>query len=142
VTTTADPTLPPGTRLAHYVIRREIGVGAMGTVYEAHDTSLDRSVAVKVLKPQIAGDEAVVERFFREARAAARVNHPNLIHVYFVGREDGRPFFAMELVPGETLEEAVRSRGPFPLAEAVDDVVEAARGLAAAHAAGVIHRDV
>lgn len=139
---TSDPPIPPGTRLAHYEVRREIGVGAMGTVYEAYDTSLDRAVAVKVLKPRIADDAAIVERFFREARAAARVNHPNLIHIYYVGTEGARPFFAMELIPGDTLEQAVERNGPFPLADAVDDLVEAARGLAAAHAAGVIHRDV
>jgi len=142
VPASTDPVLPPGTRLAHYELRGQIGFGAMGIVYEADDTALDRSVAVKVLRERIAGDPAIVDRFIREARAAARVNHPNLIHIYFVGRQDERPFFAMELVPGETLEQAVAARGPMPLAEAVDALVQSARGLAAAHAAGVVHRDV
>jgi uncharacterized RDD family membrane protein YckC len=137
-----ETVLPPGTRLAHYEVRREIGGGAMGTVYEAWDTALDRSVAVKVLRERIAHDPAVVERFFREARAAARVNHPNLTHIYFVGREGERPFFAMEYVPGDTIEQLVADRGALPLGEVVDLLVQAARGLAAAHAGGVIHRDV
>jgi uncharacterized RDD family membrane protein YckC len=128
--------------MAHYELRGQIGFGAMGIVYEADDTALDRLVAVKVLRERIAGDPAIVDRFTREARAAARVNHPNLIHIYFVGRQGDRPFFAMELVPGETLEQAVTARGAMPLAEAVDALVQSARGLAAAHAAGVVHRDV
>ena len=75
----------------------EIGRGGFGVVYRCSQPSLDRTVAVKVLRERIAGDAAVVDRFFREARAAARVNHPNLIHIYFVGREGDRPF-----VPGPT----------------------------------------
>jgi uncharacterized RDD family membrane protein YckC len=134
--------LAPGTPLAHYVLGEVLGAGAMGTVYRAHDTGLDRGVAVKVLKPAIADDPRAVERFFREARAAARVTHENLAHVYFVGSEGGRPFFAMEHVEGEDLEAHVKRTGPMPLDEAVDALVQAARGLAAAHGAGVVHRDV
>jgi hypothetical protein len=114
----------------------------MGTVYEAHDLSLDRGVALKVLHPAIAGDPEVVDRFVREARAAARVNHQNLAHIYHVGSEGDPPFYAMELVAGRNLEEEVAASGPLPLAAAVDVLVQAARGLAAAHAVGVVHRDV
>ena len=142
MSTPTDTVLPAGARLAHYEIRREIGGGAMGTVYESWDSALDRSVAVKVLRERIAGEPGVVDRFFREARAAARVNHPNLTHIYFVGKEDERPFFAMEYVPGETLEQMVAARGPLPLADAIELLVQASRGLSAAHAAGVVHRDV
>lgn len=166
MTTTTEPTLAEGTRLAHYAIERVLGSGAMGTVYRAHDTSLDRAVAVKVLRSRLAEDPAVVDRFVREARAAARVNHPNLTHVYFVGAEQGcqfppgsstafesgagsarsaqpsTPFFAMEYVPGTTFEQEVAARGPMPLERFVDVIVQAARGLAAAHGAGVVHRDV
>ena len=95
-----------------------------------------------MLRERIAGEPGVVDRFFREARAAARVNHPNLTHIYFVGKEDERPFFAMEYVPGETLEQMVAARGPLPLADAIELLVQASRGLSAAHAVGVVHRDV
>lgn len=139
---TDDQTLEPGTMLAHYRVESVLGSGAMGTVYRALDTSLDRSVAVKVLKPKIAGEPGILARFVREARAAARVNHSNLTHIYFVGREDKLQFFAMEYVPGETLEQLVQRRGPLPLEEGLDLLIDAARGLAAAHRGGVIHRDV
>src|SRR5262245_25084780 len=134
----AEPhVLPAGTPLAHYLLGEVLGSGAMGTVYRAHDRGLDRGVAVKVLKPAIADDPRAVERFFREARAAARVTHANLAHVYFVGTEGGHSFFAMEHVEGLNLEEHVKEHGPLPLADAVDALVQAARGLAAAHGAGV-----
>jgi len=139
-----EPTapLPAGTRLAHYEVIRVLGTGGMGTVYLARDTALDREVAVKVLRPEVAGDPALRDRFVREARAAARVSHPNLTHVYFVGEADGRPYFAMEYCPGTTLEAAIRENGPFPLEKGLDLLEQAARGLAAAHGAGVVHRDV
>jgi serine/threonine-protein kinase len=140
--TEAPAPLPPGARLAHYEVREVLGTGGMGTVYLAHDTALDRSVALKVLRPEIAGDATLVERFVLEARAAARVSHANLTHVHFVGNEGGRPFFAMEYCPGATLEWAVKEKGPFPLSRGLDVLVQAARGLAAAHGAGVVHRDV
>jgi tRNA A-37 threonylcarbamoyl transferase component Bud32/uncharacterized RDD family membrane protein YckC len=139
---TAEPVLAPGTRLAHYEIEGQIGAGAMGTVYRAHDTALDRSVAVKVLRARLAGEPALVDRFVREARAAARVNHPNLTHIYFVGAEHGAQFFAMEFVPGTTLEHEVATNGPMSLARFVEVITQAARGLSAAHGAGVVHRDV
>lgn len=142
MTASTDPALAPGTRLAHYEIEAELGSGAMGTVYRAHDTSLDRPVAVKVLRARLAEDPSLVERFVREARAAARVNHPNLTHIYFVGAESGCRFFAMEYVPGTTFEQEVATRGPMPFERFVDVMVQSARGLEAAHGAGVIHRDV
>ena len=142
MTATTEPTLPAGTRLAHYEIERVLGSGAMGTVYLAHDTALDRPVAVKVLRARLAEEASVVDRFVREARAAARVNHPNLTHIYFVGAEQGCRFFAMEYVPGNTFEQEVAAAGPMPLARFVDVITQSARGLAAAHGAGVVHRDV
>ncbi len=137
-----DSTLTSGTFLAHYRVESQLGAGAMGIVYRAHDTALERPVAVKVLHTQVAEEPEIVRRFEREARAAARVNHPNLTHVYFVGAQEGRRFFAMELVPGSSLFERVEQYGPMQLAEAVDVLVQAARGLAAAHEGGVIHRDI
>src|SRR5262245_11908954 len=154
--------LPAGTRLAHFEIRRRIGSGAMGSVYEAHDTALDRPVAIKVVHAELALDDGVAERFTLEPRAAARVVHENLTHVYYVGSTDaapglaaraasgvrassprpGRPFYAMEFVPGRTLEDVVAADGPLPIGRAADVLVQAARGLSAAHAAGLVHRDV
>jgi uncharacterized RDD family membrane protein YckC len=142
MTATTELPIAPGTMLAHYEIREPVGSGAMGTVYRAHDTALDRTVAVKVLRPGVACDPAVVDRFVREARAAARVNHPNLTHIYFVGQSGGHRFFAMEYVDGPTLDAAVARDGPMDVASAIDAIVQAARGLAAAHGAGVVHRDV
>ena len=137
-----DSLLAPGTMLAHFRILAPIGAGAMGTVYEAHDTALDRSVAVKVLKSEISQDEEIVRRFQREARAAARVNHPNLTHIYFVGETKGRHYFAMERLPGRNLEDVITADGPMELSAALDVLIQAAHGLAAAHEADVIHRDV
>jgi serine/threonine-protein kinase len=145
----SDPprALPPGTVLAHYRLGEVLGSGAMGTVYRAHDLGLERGVAVKVLRPEVADEPRTVERFFREARAAARVSHPNVAHVYYVGSADlpglgEQRFFALEHVPGADLDAEVRARGPLSLERAVDLLVQAARGLGAAHAAGLVHRDV
>lgn len=137
-----SPTLAEGTTLAHYSIRSVLGAGGMGTVYLAEDTALERPVAVKVLNHEVAGDAAFTDRFVREARAAASVSHPNLTHVYFVGTSEGRPFFAMEYCPGTTLEEIARRESPVPLERGIRLLAQAARGLAAAHGAGVVHRDV
>ena len=137
-----DPRIPEGTLLAHYRVEGVLGAGGMGTVYRAHDTSLDRPVAIKVLRSQFSDEPVIVDRFVREARAAARVVHPNLAHIYFVGEVGGHRFFTMEFVPGSSLEAYVEEVGPLPLDEAVDLIVQAATGLGATHAAGVIHRDV
>lgn len=134
--------LAAGTRLAHYEVLDFLAEGAMGEIYVARDLGLDRDVALKVLRPDVAEDERVIERFTREARAAARVNHPNLTHIYFVGNQGDVRFFVMELIPGQNLAEYVREQGPLDLESAVDVIVQIAEGMAAAHAAGVIHRDL
>ena len=138
----SDANLSPGTMLAHYELKGPLGSGAMGTVYEAHDSSLDRPVAIKVLRAEVADNPETVTRFVFEARAAARVNHRNLAHIYFVGEQDGHRFFAMEYVPGRTLEEHIAKKGSLDIEEAVDILVQTATGLSAAHQAGVVHRDV
>ena len=139
---TATTVLPAGSLLAHYRIEEKIGEGAMGTVYRAHDEGLDRKVAVKVLRPGVTGMTVRVDRFFREARAAARVTHPNLTHVHYVGGDGSYRFFAMEYVIGESLDDHVLSKGPLNLESGIDLLVQAAAGLAAAHEVSIVHRDV
>jgi len=122
-----------------YRLERPLGHGGMASVYLAHDLELDRPVAVKLLAESLAGDTAFRKRFLREARVAARLSHPNVVAVYDAGEaEDGRPYIVMEYVDGTSLE----GRGPLPTREAVGLAVQACHGLAHAHAAGLVHRDV
>ncbi len=125
-----------------YELIRPLGHGAMAVVDLAHDTELDRLVALKRLAENLARDEDVRRRFLREARLAARLSHPNVVRVFDVGEDGGRPLIAMEYVEGETLAELIARRGQLPAAEAADLGVQACAGLAAAHAAGLVHRDV
>jgi serine/threonine-protein kinase len=140
--TTATHTLPAGSILAHYRIEEQIGEGAMGTVYRAHDEGLDRKVAVKVLRSGASAITTRIDRFFQEARAAARVNHPNLTHVHYVGADGSYRFFAMEYVQGDSLDDYVTRVGRIDLEEGIDILVQAASGLAAAHDEAIVHRDV
>jgi len=133
--------LTPGTQVHHYRISDRIGAGGMGEVYLADDTRLDRRVALKLLPYHLAGDEAIRTRFAREARAAAKLNHPNIVTVYEVGDFNGRPFIAMEYVEGETLH-AVAAAGELSLSRITDIIGQCAAGLAEAHEKGVIHRDI
>jgi serine/threonine protein kinase len=122
-----------------YRLEQPLGHGGMATVYLAHDTELDRPVAVKLLAENLAGDAAFRERFLREARHSARLSHPNVVSVYDTGEaDDGRPYIVMEHVKGTTLAD----RGPLPADEAVALAVQACHGLAHAHAAGLVHRDI
>jgi serine/threonine-protein kinase len=131
------------TRVARrYELVRPLGHGAMATVDLAHDVELDRPVALKRLAENLARDEDLRRRFTREARLAARLAHPNVVRVFDVGSDEGRPFIAMEYVEGETLAELVARRGPLPTAEAATLGMQMCAGLAAAHAAGLVHRDV
>jgi tRNA A-37 threonylcarbamoyl transferase component Bud32 len=130
-------------RFGHFDVVRVLGRGGMGVVFEAIETCLQRRVAVKVLDPTLARDETARKRFCREARAAAAVTHENVVVIYFVDEtEDGLPHLVMQYVPGETLQERLDRDGPPPLAEAVRIGQQVADGLAAAHAQGLIHRDV
>ena len=131
-----------GKHLAHFRVEKRLGRGGMGEVFLATDLALDRPVAVKVLAREIAEDSAFRERFIREARAQARINHPNICHIYFIGEQDGRMFFAMEYVEGENLGQRIERTGKVPHGEAVDLVRQAAAGLAEAQRRGFTHRDV
>ena len=130
-----------GRRLRHFQLERMLGRGGMGAVYLGRDTALDRPVAVKILPPELCGDAEYVERFVREARTAARINHPNVVQVYFAGFEDGLAFMALELVPGGSLATLAKETRLAPR-QALELCRDAARGLQAAHELGVVHRDI
>ncbi len=141
--TTEPPTddRPRGVLPARYRDPVRIGTGGMGAVYRAHDDRLGRTVAVKVQTADGAADEVFRARFRREAMSAARIHHPHVATIYDVGEHDGAPYLVMEYVPGGNLEERLAHGRPTP-AQAVDWVAQAAEALDAAHAAGVVHRDV
>ena len=132
--------LPAGFRLGHFRIDRRLGAGGMGEVYLATDLALDRPVAVKVLPAGVTSSTAR-DRLIREARAQARVQHPNVAHIYFIGEEAGRLYFAMEYVTGQTLAERLGA-GPVSVEEALALIHGAALGLREAQHAGFTHRDV
>ncbi|HEY7375739.1 MAG TPA: serine/threonine-protein kinase, partial [Polyangia bacterium] len=133
--------LDPGARIGRYLIIERVGAGAMGVVYGAYDPELDRKIAVKLLKGGDAGPEdAARARLLREAKAMARLAHPNVIAVYDVGIFDGQIFLAMEFLSAGTLRSWLADR-PRGWREVLDVFVAAGRGLAAAHAAGLVHRD-
>jgi len=128
-----------GATLGRYRLERELGAGAMGVVYAAFDPDLERRIALKLLRPQAPSAE-LKERLLREARAMARLTHPNVVTVYEVGTTGGRDFVAMELIHGETLAEWL-GHAPRRPAAILEAFLAAGRGLAAAHAAGMVHRD-
>src|SRR5262245_27066696 len=123
-----------------YELVRPLGHGAMATVDLAQDVELDRPVALKRLAENLARDEELRRRFLREARLAARLAHPNVVRVFDVGEDDGRPFIAMEYVEGETLAELVARRGPLPAPDAATLGVEGFVALLAGHAPGDLQR--
>jgi eukaryotic-like serine/threonine-protein kinase len=125
-----------------YQLIRPLGHGAMAVVDLAQDIELDRPVALKRLAENLARDEDLRQRFLREARLAARLSHPNVVRVFDVGEDEDRPFIAMEYVERGTVADLLARRGPLPGAEAATLGVQACTALAAAHAAGLVHRDV
>lgn len=134
-------TLAAGQCLSFYEILGPLGAGAMGEVYLAKDSRLDREVAIKVLPEHFADDEERLQRFEREAKSLASLSHPNVAQIYGVDQHEETFFLVLELVPGETLEDRI-TRGALPLDEALDVCCQIAEGLEAAHEAGVIHRDL
>jgi serine/threonine-protein kinase len=140
----SQASIPPGTLLAgKYRVTREIGRGGMAAVYECVHTMLRKPVAIKVLAPELASSIIVIERFFREARAAASIRSPHIVDVYDSGRlEDGRPFIAMELLRGESLYDRMIRIRIIDSATTVKVISQCARGLAKAHAIGIVHRDL
>src|SRR5271156_102493 len=133
--------LDAGTKLGQYEIISPLGAGSMGEVYRARDARLDRDVAIKVLPELVSLDPERLHRFEVEARAAAALNHPNILAVYQMGNYAGVPYLVTELLEGKTLTETIR-RGALPLRKAIDFAIQIAHGLAAAHEKGIVHRDL
>src|SRR3989441_12311279 len=130
-----------GTKLAHYEITAHLGTGGMGEVYQATDTKLGRSVAVKFLPEAFSHDSERVARFAREARVLASLNHPNIAAIHGLEESGGRKFLVMELVEGQTLSERIK-RSPIVVDEALGIAKQIAEALEAAHERGIIHRDL
>jgi eukaryotic-like serine/threonine-protein kinase len=133
--------LASGTRLGSYEILSAIGAGGMGEVYKARDTRLDRIVAIKVLSSEVASIPDLRERFEREARTVASLNHPHICTLHDVGHQDGTDFLVMEFLEGETLEQRLK-KGALPLEQALQVGIQIADALDKAHRAGIIHRDL
>jgi serine/threonine-protein kinase len=129
--------------LEQFRIDEQIGTGGMGTVYRAHQTTVGRDVAIKVLRPELARDEQAVLRFEREARLAMMLDHPNLVRVFLSGRlVDGRLYIVMELLEGKTLADELDEHGPPSPERALVMMMKLCAGLGAVHAAGIVHRDI
>lgn len=133
-------TIPSGTKLGRYEIRSQLGAGGMGEVYLAQDTKLDRKVALKVLPADVAADHDRMKRFVQEAKAASALNHPNIVTIHEIDQADSVHFIATEFIDGETLRQ--RISGGMKLVEILEIAIQTSSALAAAHSAGIIHRDV
>lgn len=125
-----------------YLIVRSIGEGGMANVYLAHDTILDRDVAIKVLRGDLSNDEKFVRRFQREALAASSLSHPNIVEMYDVGEDNGIYYIVMEYVEGKTLKQLIKKRGSLTLSEALDIMLQLTDGISHAHDSYIIHRDL
>ena len=134
-------TIPAGTNFGRYEIRSPIGAGGMGEVYLAHDAQLDRPVALKLLPSDVTQDEDRLRRFQQEARSTSALNHPNILTIFEIGESDGTHFIATEFIDGVTLRERL-ARGRMKPDEVLDVSIQVASALAAAHEAGIVHRDV
>ena len=138
-----DDPLVGQTLAEKYLVEQLIKRGGMGAVYRGKHVMMDKTVAIKVLRPSLAGDDVVVARFSREAKAASRISHPHAVSVTDFGEaENGVVFLVMEYLDGRTLKDIIRSEGPMPLDRAVEIVRQVSGALDAAHQQGVIHRDL
>ena len=133
--------MDPGTRMGPYELLASVGAGGMGEVYRARDTTLGRSVAVKVLSPEASQDAELLRRFVDEAKAASALNHPNILTIHSIGEDAERPYIVSELVEGATLRTLLEA-GPLSVRHALDVAIQVLAGLAKAHSAGIVHRDL
>src|SRR5438105_8959881 len=134
-------TISPNTTIAQYTIVSKIGEGGMGEVYRARDTKLGRDVAIKVLPAAFSENSERLRRFEQEAQAAGALNHPNILSIFHIGTHDGAPYIVSELLEGETLRDRMADAA-LPQRKAIDYALQIARGLAAAHEKGIVHRDI
>src|SRR6478672_8177781 len=130
-----------GRTISHYQIKSQLGEGGMGVVYEAEDTNLGRHVALKFLTPALAGDESLLQRFQREARAASSLNHPNICTIHGIEQFESEDFIVMELLDGESLADRIR-RGPLDIDSVLTVGVQIVDALESAHSKGIVHRDL
>ncbi len=127
--------------ISHYEIFEKLGEGGMGVVYKAHDTKLERTVAIKLLPARLLTSEDERSRFSREAKAAAALSHPNIATVFEINEYEGEPFIVMEYIEGKTLNDALEKE-LFKLKDAVSTAIQVAEGLKAAHSKNIVHRDI
>ena len=132
----------PGEQLESFQLLESIAVGGMGAVYLALDTRLDRRVALKILPPEQASDPEVVQRFYQEGRASARLDHENIARVFTIGHDKPYHFIAFEYIEGPTLRQRVDRQGVLPVAEAISTTLQIAGALVHAAERGVVHRDI
>ncbi|MFM8478142.1 MAG: serine/threonine-protein kinase, partial [Planctomycetaceae bacterium] len=140
VTGTAE--IPAETLIGKYRIRRLLGRGGMGTVYLAFDSLIEREVAIKLLSPELSSNTDSLRRFLGEARSIGRLNHPNVVAIYSIDVWQGSYYLVMELLTGGSVADLAEKRGRLAFREAAALLAQAARGLAAAHEAGMVHRDI
>ena len=131
-----------GDAVGPYRIEAILGEGGMGQVFRATHAQTGAAVALKLLRPELANDEALIRRLLREARAAGAVEHRHLVRVLDAGQADGRHYLALELVPGVSVGQRIDDEGPLPLDDVVRIAADVAAGLDALHRAGILHRDV
>ncbi len=133
------PTVP--TKIGQFEVLRQLGSGGMGAVYLGRDAELDREVAIKVIREEV-HDQEVLDRFFREARAAAALRHPNIITIYASGQHEHQPYMVMEFVDGESLADIIKKKRSLSLAQKLSYLEQTCAGLSVAHRAGIVHRDI
>jgi serine/threonine protein kinase len=131
-----------GKEFSNYKIIGKLGAGGMATVYKAHELSLNRIVALKILSPRLSDDADFIKRFHREAQAAAQLNHPNIVQIYAIGEEEGFHYFAMEYLKGKALSTIKKEEGSLPAARSLAIIKQVAAALGEAHKAGLVHRDI